>query len=344
MSELLVQPRIRLSELPPLIPAGAGAPRAARYRRESCVHGSVQKWRLIGSSPTNRTIAMFGHNAFSHVYPFLEDMDLYQLARYNPILGVGNILRLIEFCREHETEIGWDDYSGDEDIYALRRLFDFNLPEHVPVLATQYKLKYFSDEVKQDRKFVLMFIRHNPFNLRFAHVKFLDDREVILLVVQKYGLVVKDVSEHLADDDEVVELAMKNNFIAIRYASERIQQKHAEVYARACERMKRLFEVPRLLKRDYFLNEALTGAKYVRWRTEHHEHLALQKDIALQREQQEQELREQELQEDKEYRRRRRLPPDTKLYRNNYGEYCSHTEYLDEYYADNAGRHCPGYY
>jgi hypothetical protein len=155
-------------------------------------------------------------------------------------------------------------------------IFEFN-NNNIKILAKYYKLKYFSDDIKQDKELVLEFIKNDPYNLRWSHVKFLDDKDIIMLVANKYGYIVESISDKLADDDDILDIAISNNKSAIKYASERIQNCHNDLLQEVNTYLIWTANTP--LKHDYYLDEKLTDDKYVKMRYLHKKHIEEEENI-----------------------------------------------------------------
>lgn len=250
---------------------------------------------------------------------YLNNEDLYKLANAYKIRGTKNIKRLIEYC----------DPEGEDWQYMI----DCDNFENVKLLllTKRIRLKYFSDEIKKNKKLVLEFIKEDPYNLRYAHVKFLDDKDIIILVVQRYDYVVKDISERLTDDDDIMNIAIKNNKFNIIFASERIKAKYADLLQEV-NTYSRMTWHGIILKKDYYLNEELTDNKYVEMRKLYYDNIEREKKELLQLKLQLKKEREHIQNLDNEYRKRHGLSEYTRIYRNEFMQVISQQDYLDDYY------------
>lgn len=208
---------------------------------------------------------------------YLGNEDLYKYANVYKMNGP-NITRLIKYC---------DDNSIFENEYykvdGYIKIIDFTNFANIPYLVNNFKLKYFSYDIQQTKDCVIKFIKKDPYNLRYAHIKFLDDKDIIILVVQKYWSIILHISERLTDDDDILDIALKQSKDAILYASERIKSKYSDLleeintpkYMYYLDTQLKI-KIPHtiylsntVLKDLYFLNKELTDSKYVKMRQEH---------------------------------------------------------------------------
>ena len=84
-------------------------------------------------------------------------------------------------------------------------------------------LKFASEELRNDKDFVLKAIRRNGYALQYASDGLKGDKEFILKVMQINGLTLKYASERLNDDRDVVLEAVKNNGKSLAYSSVRLR-------------------------------------------------------------------------------------------------------------------------
>ena len=276
-------------------------------------------------------------DVYDFICEYLNNKDLYNLANTYQIRGIYNIKNLMNYCEDNEDieEIGCG--SSDEVARIYKKMINFNDLNNIKILSKNFKLKYFSNEIKSDKELVMEFIKFNAYNIRYAHVKFLDDKDIIMEVAKEYGQIVENISERLTDDEEIVNTAIKNNKIAILYASERIQSKYNEILedVKDCCRSRELSH--RILLRDgWYLNEELTDDKYVKMRKLHNDAIKyLDNYYELKRSQEK--SQEELLQKlDHDYRIKNKLPKNTIIYRDIYNREISQQEYLDDYY-ENCG-------
>lgn len=248
------------------------------------------------------------------------------------IEGTKRVDKFVNYCKY--TEIFYYKYDFDDEYEELNyfmNIFEFN-NNNIKILAKYYKLKYFSDDIKQDKELVLEFIKNDPYNLRWSHVKFLDDKDIIMLVANKYGYIVESISDKLADDDDILDIAISNNKSAIKYASERIQNCHNDLLQEVNTYLIWTANTP--LKHDYYLDEKLTDDKYVKMRYLHKKHI-----------EEEENIRQEEIKEynkklelikklDDEYRKKYGLAEYEKIYRNEFLDVISEQDYLDDYYKN----------
>ena len=274
------------------------------------------------------------NDVYNLIMKYMSNKDFYKFADTYKIRGLNNIKRLIEYCGEGEGDdvhyaasIGYDD--SDQHFCSM---IDFDNYNNVKYLAKHFRLKLFSAEIQKNKELVLEFIKKDPYNLRYAHVKFLDDKDIIMLVVLKYGEVVEHISERLTDDDDIIDIAIKSNKMAIMFASERIKSKYTELLKEVNGYHR--WETNRLLRERYYFNKELTEDKYVKMRKLY--------DDNRKKEQKAREIREEKRKKEEEYRKnledeyrkRNNLSEDTIIYRNGM-EVISQQDHLDDYYTNN---------
>ena len=287
---------------------------------------------------------------------YLSNEDLYKLANKYQIRGINNIKNLIEYCQDNSEWLEeFKKYYGEEEEF-YKQMIDFTNLKNIKILAKYFKLKYFSNKTKRDKELVLEFIRNNAYNIRYAHVKFLDDKDIIMLVAKDYGQIVENISERLTDDDEIVEIAIKNDKTAILHASKRIQAKYDKLFEelRSCYgssyyddlsgKIKFCYRYSSriLLKDYYFFDKELTDNKYVRMRKAHNDRFNKIEEELLQDELKNKAKKDHMDKLDHDYRIQNRLSKDTKIYRNSENQVISQQEYLDDYYEN--CNHSSGYY
>jgi len=79
--------------------------------------------------------------------------------------------------------------------------------------------QYASEELKNDKDFVLNLIKRDVYYLDHASPKIRSDREIIILAVQLDGYALQFSSEELRSDNEIVKLAILSEPLAIQFAS-----------------------------------------------------------------------------------------------------------------------------
>ena len=80
-------------------------------------------------------------------------------------------------------------------------------------------LKYFSDEIKDDKKLVLKAVKFHGLALQHASERLRNDKQVVMKAVKQNGLALQYASEDLKLDYDVVLRAVNQNGIAIRFAA-----------------------------------------------------------------------------------------------------------------------------
>ena len=220
-------------------------------------------------------ISILNINNQNQIIKYLNDKDLYEYSKTYKINGQ-DITRLIEYCNKKKKY---------KDVYEYQKMIDFDNTHNLQFLRNKFKLKYFSDTIRSTKEYVYEFIKKDPYNLRYANVKFLDDKDIILLVVEKYWEIIIDISDRLTDDDEILQLALNQSKYAINYASDRIKsmnpdkvreitpsnsppEKFEDIF-RGCVEIKG----GNVLKDKYYLDETLTDDKYVQMRKVHNDEL-----------------------------------------------------------------------
>jgi hypothetical protein len=222
-------------------------------------------------------------NNQNQITEYLNGKELYEYSKTYKINGQ-DITRLIEYCKENDI---FDDLYAGEDVYEYQKMIDFDNTHNLPFLREIFKLKYFSDTIKSTKEHVFEFIKKDPYNLRYANVKFLDDKDIILLVIGKYWGIIIDISERLTDDDEILQLALDESKYAINYASDRIKSMYPDIVREITpsnsppEKFEDFFggcvEIKggNILKDKYYLDETLSDDKYVQMRKEHYDECKL---------------------------------------------------------------------
>jgi len=266
--------------------------------------------------------------------------NLIELKLIKKIEGTKRVDKFVNYCID--TEIFYYKYDFEDEYEKLNyfmNIFEFN-NNNIKILAKYYKLKYFSDDIKQDKELVLEFIKNDPYNLRWSHVKFLDDKDIIMLVANKYGYIVESISDRLADDDDILDIAISNNEFAIKYASERIKNNYNDLLQEVNTYFSWSAETP--LKHDYYLDEKLTDDKYVKMRYLHKKHIEEEENKIQEETKRYNEKLELIKKLDNEYRKKYGLAEYEKIYRNEFLDVISEQDYLDDYYK-NHHHHIDGY-
>ena len=89
---------------------------------------------------------------------------------------------------------------------AISAHFHDGVPRKVDTLVLQYA----SEELKNDREFVLAAVESDGFSLCLTLEDFKNDREIVFAAVKKRGLALVYASEDLRKDREIVLAAVKN--------------------------------------------------------------------------------------------------------------------------------------
>ena len=263
------------------------------------------------------------YNTLDIIIEFIDNKTLYNLANNYKINGHKSVTRLIKYCFSDVNEhlFNWG-YSGYDTIKQLQKMVNLDNIQNMKIIINHadIRLKWFPENIRQNKELVLEFIKKDPYNLRYAHIKFLDDKDVILLVEQTYGYIVKHMSERLSDDDDIFDIAVKKNNWAIFFASERIKKKYTELihhlkYNRNNENI--LCTVP--LRDNYFLNEELKDDKYIRMRKLYNDNIEFEKkELEIYNRNRKKERDRIEIM-DIEYRKKHFLPENTRIYRDEDG-------------------------
>lgn len=247
---------------------------------------------------------------------FLDEKELYKFAHTYKMRGSNNIERLLKYCEENH-----DDYYDIEDccedcfysckcgdagqLKKFKKIINFD-NTNIPILSKYFKLRFFSKEIKQNKKYVLEFIKNDPHNIRYADIIFIYDRQIVLLVINEYPEIYHDLPEELCND-----INIKNS-----YKNKKKQYCHSP------------------LPRDYYLDKRLIDNKYCKMRKIREEYDEQQRRI-YEQEKEERRINEQKIEKIKEeYRKENNLSPDYILYTNSYGEVIGQQEYLDDYYSN----------
>lgn len=118
-----------------------------------------------------------------------------------------------------------------------------------------WQLEGYSDRLKNDRDVVLMTVKANGLNLKYASKEMQDDYEVVLTAVKNHGKSLEFASSRLRNDKKVIKTAIKNNITAVYYMAEEakdnkqiilsILQKDGQYFHLASERLRKDFKVIR---------------------------------------------------------------------------------------------------
>ena len=265
------------------------------------------------------------YNTLDIIIEFIDNKTLYNLANNYKINGHKSVTRLIKYCFSDANEhlFHWRIYGDDDDSYnQVQKMVNLDNIQNMKIIINHadIRLKWFPENIRQNKELVLEFIKKDPYNLRYAHIKFLDDKDVILLVAQTYGYIVKHMSERLSDDDDIFDIAVKKNNWAIFFASERIKKKYTELihhlkYNRNNENI--LCTVP--LRDNYFLNEELKDDKYIRMRKLYNDNIEFEKkELEIYNKNRKKERDRIEIM-DIEYRKKHFLPENTRIHRDEDG-------------------------
>ena len=207
------------------------------------------------------------NNCYNNIGKYLTNEDIYNLFKNSKVLGSNNIE---PFCKYIYDNGIIDNYDSDYKPYYFIEHFNFNEKQNINKILNSccgIKLKYFSDEQKKDKEFVLPFIEYEPYNIRYANLKFLNDKDIIKLVAKEYGYITEAISERLCDDDEIINIAIENNKFAIKHASQRIKDNNNELLEKIKDKTRWLADDHPLQGKTYFLDEiVLTDNKYIEMR------------------------------------------------------------------------------
>jgi hypothetical protein len=271
------------------------------------------------------------NDVYNLIMKYIGNKDFYNFADTYKIRGLNNIKRLIEYCGDEGEDVHYAASIGyDDSDYHFIFMIDFDNYYNVKYLAKHFRLKMFSPEIQKNKELVLEFIKKDPYNLRYAHVKFLDDKDIMMLVVRKYGGIVEHISERLTDDDDIIDIAIKSNKIAIIFASDSIKSKYTELLKEV--NAWRRCETNILLRENYYFNKELTEDKYVKMRKLYDDNRKKEQKAREIREEKRKKEEEYRKDLDEEYRKRHNLSEHAIIYRNDFMEVISQQDYLDDYY------------
>jgi hypothetical protein len=117
------------------------------------------------------------------------------------------------------------------------------------------KLEGYSDRLRNDREVVLMTVKCDGTNLKYASKELQDDAEVVLAAVKNDGKALEFASLRLKNDKKIVKSAIKNECAAVYYLSDEardnkdiilyILEKDGQYFHLASERLKKDFKVIR---------------------------------------------------------------------------------------------------
>lgn len=83
-----------------------------------------------------------------------------------------------------------------------------------------WRLEGYSDRLRNDRDIVLMTVKFNGLNLKYASRDLQDDYEIVLASVKNEGKALEFASSRLRSDKKIVKCAIKNDCAAVYYMSE----------------------------------------------------------------------------------------------------------------------------
>ena len=83
--------------------------------------------------------------------------------------------------------------------------------------------KYASDELKNDKDFVLQVLKISPYSFQYVSDKLKEDKAVIKQALTLEGRNLQFLPENLRDDTNLASMAVKQNVDAFQYASKRLR-------------------------------------------------------------------------------------------------------------------------
>ena len=254
----------------------------------------------------------FNKDLLNIIIQYLNNYDLYNFANTYKIYGTKNIQRLIDFCYKCEEQGNElvEDWIGLDEEYHFQKMFNFNDPENIKLLSRYFKLKFFSKNITKNKIFVLEFIKNNPRNIRYAHVKFLDDKDIIMLVAKSFSNIKFHISERLEHDKDIIKIC---NLTESNYKSSNVYLNYP-------------------LKYTYFLNKLLTDNKYVEMRKKYYNNLQNEKLLLDHYIFNQEEYLNHIKEADNIYRNKYNLSDSTIIYRNDNDEVITYNEYFENYY------------
>jgi hypothetical protein len=89
--------------------------------------------------------------------------------------------------------------------------------------AKRHVMEWASEELRNNRAFVLEAVKQNGLELQFASKQFRNDKQVVLEAVKQDGDAIRYASEQLKNDKDIVLEAVKQNGLALYYASEQLK-------------------------------------------------------------------------------------------------------------------------
>ena len=96
-------------------------------------------------------------------------------------------------------------------------------------------LQYATEELKGDRKIVMVAVSNNGFALRYATQELKGDREIVMAAVSQQGGALQFATEELKGDREIVMAAVSQKGLAIRHATKELKDDE-EILQHALER------------------------------------------------------------------------------------------------------------
>lgn len=290
----------------------------------------------------NNLLIKLPGECLSYILNYLSDEELLRYAKAYKINGI-EIDRLINYCikelpdKYDNSEICCDDFivsckcNNVEHLKEFKKIINFDDNSNIKYLSKHFKLNLFPKMIKQNKDYVLEFIKQNPFNIRYADNKFLNDKKIMKLVIKKYTNLYQFLPEKLCKDKDI------KNFARLSFHLKRLSRLFKRsffVWAKKKER-----ELPLtghaaypLCAKFYLDEKNLTDKKYIKMRERARKKREKEEIERLKEETERREREEENKIMDNKYREENGLLPNETIYRNSSGNVCSQQEYLDDYY------------
>lgn len=136
---------------------------------------------------------------------------------------IDELKKLVDEKEQLLEAIGYNAHSATTLKFAseeLRNDKDFVLKA---IRRNEYALRYASERLRDNKDFILEAVKQSGFNLKYASERLKHDKEIILTAVKKNSYALEYAPKRLRDDREFILEAVKNNGLALKYASEELK-------------------------------------------------------------------------------------------------------------------------